>query len=162
MAREEATRVKAALDKEQQKKEAYLAEMKEQGFNLGSVGGSLTKEEEDMISRVEEGTQLMVTEKGKGAQIEGELPSFSSSCLVIGLTPPTLRPSRPPSLPPSFPSSLACAAAWVKLLQRAQYSRDVVDGKAQPNAEIAIMTKKELKRVVNANKTVKAAGFKSE
>lgn len=116
MAREEATRVKAALDKEQQKKEAYLAEMKEQGFNLGSVGGSLTKEEEDMISRVEEGTQLMVTEK----------------------------------------------AAWVKLLQRAQYSRDVVDGKAQPNAEIAIMTKKELKRVVNANKTVKAAGFKSE
>jgi hypothetical protein len=50
----------------------------------------------------------------------------------------------------------------VKLLQRAQYSRDVVDGKAQPNAEIAIMTKKELKRVVNANKTVKAAGFKSE
>eukprot|EP00624_Nannochloropsis_granulata_P005456 evm.model.NODE_38713_length_15194_cov_16.561537.2 len=68
MAREEATRVKAALDKEQQKKEAYLAEMKEQGFNLGSVGGSLTKEEEEMIRRVEEGTQLMLTEKGKGGK----------------------------------------------------------------------------------------------
>jgi hypothetical protein len=65
MAREEATRVKAALDKEQKKKEAYLAEMKEQGYNLGSVGGSLTKEEEDMLRKVEGGAQLMLTEKGK-------------------------------------------------------------------------------------------------
>jgi hypothetical protein len=65
MAREEATRVKAALDKEQKKKEAYLAEMKEQGYNLGSVGGSLTKEEEDMLRKVEGGAQLMLAEKGK-------------------------------------------------------------------------------------------------
>ena len=50
-------------------------------------------------------------------------------------------------------------AAWVRLLQRAQYSRDVVDGKVEPNAEIPIMTKKELKRVVAANKTVKESGF---
>ena len=67
MAREEATRVKAALDKEQKKKEAYLAEMKEQGYNLGSVGGSLTKEEEDMLRKVEGGAQLMLTEKGRRA-----------------------------------------------------------------------------------------------
>ncbi|TFJ83360.1 hypothetical protein NSK_005330 [Nannochloropsis salina CCMP1776] len=116
MAREEARRVKAALDREEKKKEAYVAEMKEQGFNLGSVGGTLTREEEELLGRAEGGEQLLMAEK----------------------------------------------AAWVKLLQRAQYSRDVVDGKLPPNAEIAIMTKKELKRVVGANKKVKNAGFKSE
>ena len=35
-----------------------------------------------------------------------------------------------------------------------------MDGKLPPNAEIAIMTKKELKRVVGANKKVKDVGFK--
>ena len=58
--------------------------------------------------------------------------------------------------------AVADKAAWVKLLQRAQYSRDVVDGKINPNADVAIMTKRELKRVVTANKTVKEKGFKSD
>lgn len=30
--------MREALDSEQKKKEAYIAEMKEQGYNLGSVG----------------------------------------------------------------------------------------------------------------------------
>ena len=33
-------RVREALDSEQKKKEAYIAEMKEQGYNLGAVGVS--------------------------------------------------------------------------------------------------------------------------
>lgn len=64
MAREEARRVKAALDREEKKKEAYVAEMKEQGFNLGSVGGTLTREEEELLGRVEGGEQLLMAEKG--------------------------------------------------------------------------------------------------
>lgn len=46
--------------------------------------------------------------------------------------------------------------------QRAQYSRDVVDGKVNPNADTPIMTKRELKRVVAANKAVKEKGFRAD
>ena len=46
--------------------------------------------------------------------------------------------------------------------QRAQYSRDVVDGKVNPNPDTPIMTKRELKRVVAANKAVKEKGFRTE
>lgn len=77
MAREEARRVKAALDREEKKKEAYVAEMKEQGFNLGSVGGSLTQEEEEMLGRVEGGGQLLMAEKGGHAvSAGGPFPHF--------------------------------------------------------------------------------------
>jgi len=110
MAREEATRVKAALDKEQKKKEAYLAEMKEQGYNLGSVGGSLTKEEEDMLRKVEGGAQLMLTEKGKRA-FSFVLIYFKPLCLPLSVVPTGSARHQntdsplPPSLPPSFPPS---------------------------------------------------------
>lgn len=46
--------------------------------------------------------------------------------------------------------------------QRAQYSRDVVDGKVNPNPDTPIMTKRELKRVVAANKAVKEKGFRAD
>lgn len=46
--------------------------------------------------------------------------------------------------------------------QRAQYSRDVVDGKVSPDPDTPIMTKRELKRVVAANKAVKEKGFRAD
>lgn len=78
--------------------------------------GTFSKDEEDMLKRVEKGEQLLSKEKG----------------------------------------------SWVKLLQRAQYSRDVVDGKVNANPDVAIMTKREIKRVSAANKQVKEMGFASE
>jgi len=99
--------------------------------------------------------QRKVSTRPISCSLSSVLPCLNLPALLLNDDQKTHSPL--PPLPPSLP-----LAAWVKLLQRAQYSRDVVDGKAQPNAEIAIMTKKELKRVVNANKTVKAAGFKSE
>jgi hypothetical protein len=40
-----------------------------------------------------------------------------------------------------------------------RYSRDVVDGKANPNPDLVIMSKAELRRVIKANKAVKQQGF---
>jgi hypothetical protein len=120
--------------------------------------GSLTKEEEDMLGRVEGGEQLLASEKAAWVKLlqvnenwNGQslpLPSFLPSFLCYSIHHPTIPPPPPP--PP------------YTLTQRAQYSRDVVDGKVNPNADTPILTKRELKRVVAANKAVKELGFKAE
>ena len=48
---------------------------------------------------------------------------------------------------------------WQQLLQRAKYTKDVMDGKRKANKDIPVMNKYELKRVIKANKLVKEKGF---
>ena len=48
---------------------------------------------------------------------------------------------------------------WQQLLQRAKYTKDVMDGKRKANKDIPVMNKYEVKRVIKANKLVKEKGF---
>lgn len=48
---------------------------------------------------------------------------------------------------------------WERLIERAKYSKAVVEGMANPRPDLPIMTKREVRRVTEANKKVQAQGF---